>query len=110
MLNPGTVAGLRHALDGLERSTNPYGILRHNLWRSLVGFAAVLAPLAAIARAALGADEVVPLPGQPHLEAARNDGRGPLAPGLRYWPLGSPDGVTLWIALDAANAANGCLE
>jgi hypothetical protein len=110
VLEPATVAGLRRALDGIDRAPNPFGILRHNLWRSLGEFAAVLGPLAGIARSALGVDEVVLFQDNLIWKPPGTTDEVRWHQDFAYWPLGSPDGVTLWIALDEATPANGCLE
>lgn len=90
---------------------SPYGILKHNLWREQETVAQLLGDgwLAALAGGLLEVPEVVLFqdnlvwkpPGAGRIEWHQD---------YSYWPLDRPAGVTLWIALDDADAANGCLH
>jgi ectoine hydroxylase-related dioxygenase (phytanoyl-CoA dioxygenase family) len=115
LVDAATLAALRADLDGLhlrDPATNAYGILRHNLWRELPAFRALLlgGALAEVARSLLGAREVVffqdNLIWKPPGTSARLEWHQDFA----YWPLDRPDGLTLWLALDDADEANGCLR
>ncbi|MBW3664070.1 MAG: phytanoyl-CoA dioxygenase family protein [Actinobacteria bacterium] len=115
VLDDATVADLRAELDGFVPDAvpdGPYGVLRHDPWRRLPAFAAVLgaSSVAEAPRRVLGVDRVVLF--QDHVVWK--------PPGTReevrwhqdrsYWPLDAPLGVTLWIALDDADEDNGCLR
>lgn len=115
VLDDATVADLLLGLDAFVPDAvpdGPYGVLRHDPWRRLPAFAAVLAvgSVAEAARRVLGVDQVVLF--QDHVVWK--------PPGTReevrwhqdrsYWPLDAPLGVTLWIALDDADEDNGCLR
>jgi phytanoyl-CoA hydroxylase len=112
ILEAEAVEELRAALDralGADPTRNSYGILRHNLWRRSPGFAAALPR---IARAA------VSLAGRPLTLFQDNLVWKPPGTSDRiewhqdfaYWPLDAPNGVTLWVALDLVDAANGALR
>ena len=119
-LLPGLVraADLRALRDELARTfgdtaaDGPHGILRHNVWRLLPTFAALLTAggLARRLRALAG------LPGlrlfQDNLVWKTAGASAAIAwhQDYMYWPLDSPAGVTLWVALDDADPASGCLH
>ena len=100
------------AVFGKGTADGPHGILRHNPWRRLPVFAEVLGQghmarrlcqLIDSPRLRLFQDNLVWKP--PGVEtgiAWHQD--------YAYWPLAAPDGVTLWVALDDADADNGCLR
>lgn len=115
LVDAATLTALRADLEGLhlrDPATNAYGILRHNLWRDLPAFRALLlgGALAEVARALTGAQEIVffqdNLIWKPPGTRARLEWHQDYA----YWPLDRPDGLTLWLALDDADEANGCLR
>lgn len=105
---------LHRALDawpGRDAATGTYGILKNNVWREVPDVARLIddGALAAIACELLGAAEIVLFqdnlvwkpPGGARIEWHQD---------YSYWPLDRPAGVTLWIALDDADAANGCMH
>lgn len=114
LVSESTLAALRADLDALhlrDPATNAYGILRHNLWRDLPAFRALLlgGELAAVARSLTGAREVVFFQDNLIWKPPGTDARLEWHQDYAYWPLDRPDGLTLWLALDDADAENGCL-
>ncbi|MCO5171299.1 MAG: phytanoyl-CoA dioxygenase family protein [Planctomycetes bacterium] len=88
----------------------PHGAIRHDAWRREPALEAAVARVAAWARALLGVpavrlfqDHVICKPPGTPGEVAWHQDYG-------YWPLASPRGLTVWVALDDADEANGCLR
>jgi hypothetical protein len=108
---------LERLRDGLDRWTEqagppgPYGMLKHNVWREqgdvarLVGdgsLARVACRLLDLPQVVLFQDNLVwKPPGARRIEWHQD---------FSYWPLDAATGVTLWVALDDADVANGCLH
>lgn len=113
VLDPADVRALRAAVDGHARAAmqpGPYGLIYHNPWREVAILAHVLAErLAPLARHLLDVDAVVLFqdifiskpPGTDAVQWHQD---------YSYWPLDRPDGLTMWLALDHADASNGCLH
>lgn len=114
VLDAATRQRLCDALDGhlpLQAETSPYGVLRNNVRCELNSIAELvdLSELAAAASALIGSADVVLFqdnlvwksPGSRRIEWHQD---------FSYWPLDSPTGVTFWLALDDADAENGCLR
>jgi ectoine hydroxylase-related dioxygenase (phytanoyl-CoA dioxygenase family) len=111
-------AGVVRLLDalamhlGTPKATGQYGILRHNLWRSLEPLQELVGDgrLARLACEVLEEDEVVLF--QDHLIWKPPGTTEPIEwhQDFSYWPLARPAGVTLWLALDDADVANGCMS
>ena len=109
-----TIATLRDALSTWRRDApadNIYGILQHNIWQILPPFRDALleGTLGHIAAQLLGEpvtlfqDNIVwKTPGTTDRVQWHQD--------YAYWPLSSPRGLTLWLALDDADPDNGCLH
>lgn len=91
---------------------NDHGLLRHDLAGQLPAFGALLADgrLATAAASLLDLDEVRFF--QDNLVWKPPGTPGPVEwhQDYAYWPLDRPSGVTLWLAIDAADASNGALE
>ena len=114
VLDSATRRRLCDALDRhvpLQNETSPYGVLRNNIRCELTSVAELvdLGELAAAASALIGSADVVLFqdnlvwkpPGARRIEWHQD---------YSYWPLDSPTGVTFWLALDDADAENGCLH
>ena len=107
------VARLLATMDrlALDTSVSAYGRIVHDTWREAPLLARVLlrgAP-GCLARAALGARPVLfqdllvsKPPGTQEAVQWHQD--------YSYWPLASPRGLTMWVALDDADVGNGCLH
>lgn len=113
-LDDEALAAVRAACEQARASTyrSDYGLIKHDPWRELPAFERALraGPVGRVGRALLGVDEVVLFqdhlvwkpPGTP-AEVSWHQDRG-------YWPLEAPRGLTVWVALDDADAGNGCLS
>lgn len=114
LLDDVAVAALQAACAQARATTSPsdYGLIMHDAWRELPAFERALraGPVGRLGRALLGADEVVLF--QDHVvwkppatpaEVSWHQDRG-------YWPLEACRGLTVWVALDDADAGNGCLS
>lgn len=114
VLDDATVADLRAELDGFVPDAvpdGPYGVLRHDPWRHLPTFAAVLVGgVAEAARRVLAVDRVVLFQDHVVWKPPRTREEVRWHQDHSYWPLDAPLGVTLWIALDDADGTNGCLR
>jgi ectoine hydroxylase-related dioxygenase (phytanoyl-CoA dioxygenase family) len=99
--------------DGLgpDPGRNAYGVLRNNIWRQIPAYREFLldGDLPRAAAELLGEDVVV---FQDNLiwKPPRTEHQVRWHQDYSYWPLSSPRGVTLWLALDDADADNGCLH
>jgi hypothetical protein len=108
-------AGLEVWAGGLPPASvtaRGYGILRHNLWREVPAFHAVLAQggLARQAADLLGAAAVTLFQDNLIWKTPGTETGVQWHQDYAYWPLSAPAGVTLWLALDDADEANGCLH
>lgn len=105
---------LRDVLDGWpgrDAAAGPYGILKNNIWREVpyvlrliedAGLAAAACDLLQTREVVLFQDNLVWKPsGGARIEWHQD---------FSYWPLDHPRGVTLWIAVDDADATNGCMH
>jgi hypothetical protein len=90
---------------------NPYGVLRHNVWRELRAYRDELlgGELAEQVCALVGHDLVL---FQDNLiwKPPRTEHEVSWHQDYSYWPLSAPEGVTVWLALDGADVENGCLH
>ncbi len=115
VLTPADLARLHAAIAPLEASQaspNPYGTIVPELSRRVQACDAIVrrGALANLACELLAESEVLlfqdllvsKTPGTTREVRWHQD--------YSYWPLDEPAGVTFWIALDAADAANGCLR
>lgn len=114
LLDDREVARLRAALDahlpgGGARSD--YGVLRHDLAGQVPAFGALLADgrLGAAAARALGLPAVRFFQDNLVWKPPGTPGRVRWHQDYAYWPLDRPAGITLWLALDRADAGNGAL-
>ncbi|MBX3465983.1 MAG: phytanoyl-CoA dioxygenase family protein [Planctomycetes bacterium] len=112
VVDPAGLAALRAAADRVlaDAPAGPHGAIRHDAWRRDPAFLTALGPIAARARALLGApvvrlfqDHVISKPPGTTAEIAWHQDHG-------YWPLASSRGLTVWVALDDADEHNGCLR
>jgi len=89
----------------------PYGLLVHNVWKRLPAFRACVLEQGRFAVLADLLDGSLQL-FQDHVICKPPRASEPINwhQDFSYWPLAEPAGLTLWIALDAATADNGCLE
>lgn len=100
-------AAAERALVGVASSD--YGWIRHDPWRVEPALERALrAPAVAALARALGAprlfqDHVISKPPGAEAEVAWHQDHA-------YWPLASPRGATLWVALDDVDEDNGCLR
>lgn len=116
LLSGAEVAGLRATLERWlppsEAPHSDHGLLRHDLASQLPAFGALLSDgrLGAAAAALLDLDAVTFF--QDNLVWKTPGTRGAVQwhQDYAYWPLDRPAGVTLWLALDDADARNGALE
>lgn len=113
VLTAAALAELRAACDAALCATpGSYGLIIHNVWRRAHGFAHVLQTggVGALACELLAVDQIVCF--QDHLIAKPPGTAVALAwhQDYSYWPLDSPAGLTMWIALDDADRDNGCLR
>jgi hypothetical protein len=104
---------LRHAMDDSTLVAGPsgYGRIVHDPWRSSEVLRRHLlnGVLADLARSLLG---VTPVLFQDHL-VSKTPGTVDAVKwhqDYSYWPLDSPKGLTMWVALDDATLDNGCLH
>lgn len=112
VLDPFDVARILEQLSAIETGTpSAYGMIVHNTWLDVPAMEELLkGRLARIACACMGVAEVVlfqdlliaKMPGTQEDLAWHQD--------FAFWPLDSPYGLTMWIALDDADADNGCLR
>jgi len=97
---------------GPSPETNAYGILRNNVWTHVLPFEADLMAghLAQLAGELLNCEEVICF--QDNVICKVPGGLDPVEwhQDFSYWPLNSPDGITLWVALTDADLNNGCLK
>lgn len=94
-----------------DTQSSSYGILRHNVWRQIDAFAEIInaGELARLVRELLDAAEIVLF--QDNVICKPPGTTSPIQwhQDYSYWPLASPHGTTLWIALDEVCPANGCI-
>ena len=112
-LDAAAVSEVRALLDALHTHAGPsgYGQIVHDTWRHQPALAPYLleGPLAQLAATALGGEArlfqdhlVSKTPGTVDAVKWHQD--------YSYWPLDSPRGLTMWVALDPADVSNGCLH
>ena len=110
VLDERELAAARDAFDALVAGgvTGPYATIVHDAWRRSPALAALVPRLGARACAATGAPALVLF--HDHL-LWKPPGGEAMAwhQDYSYLPLDRPDGLTLWIALDDVDVANGCL-
>ena len=111
VLSADEVARLRAAADRLAPAAHPgpYGRIVHDPWRRDPAFAELAFARAAPAACAAAGPLVLfqdTLIVKPAGGAAAINWHQDYA----YWPLDRPAGLTMWIALDDADAGNGCLR
>lgn len=115
LLDEATVERLRgdlRARFGPDPAASGYGLLHNNLWREAPAFEALVRDggLARLVRDLRGADEVVYFQDNLVWKRPGATERVEWHQDYSYWPLSSPAGLTVWIALDEADAANGCMH
>lgn len=115
LVDPDTALRLSSLFREHERvgdAIGPYGILRHNAWREMEGFAELIASggLARPVCALLGVPRLTLF--QDNVICKPPGTRDPIAwhQDYSYWPLDSPGGATLWLALDGSTPESGCLH
>lgn len=113
LLSAEQVEALRQASDKPLRhraSPGAYGQIWHNPWPELPLLKkTIVETLAPAAARVLGADQVILF--QDHL-INKSPGTDAVQwhQDYSYWPLDSPAGLTLWVALEDADLDNGCLH
>lgn len=95
---------------GERPATNHYGVLRNDVWRQVPALAGALDEAAAFALALLDVDELVLFQDNVIYKPPGTTDRVEWHQDYAYWPLDRAGGTTLWIALDDADADNGCLH
>lgn len=114
ILDSDEIDALRRELlaNKAKLTENSFGVLHHNLWKSLPGFSALIhdGRLAAFARSLLGKAEVLFFQDNLVWKPPGTKTRLEWHQDFSYWPLSEPDGVTMWLALDDVDEANGCLS
>lgn len=112
LVAPGALAELRDAIDALCAGRRPgaHGHIVHDARRRSPALAAIIPAAAEVARACLGAAEVVLF--QDHVIAKPPGTAGAVEwhQDYVYWPLDAPSGVTMWLACDDADDDSGCLR
>lgn len=108
-LDAAALAAVRSACDDLVATATPtpHGIIVHDPWRRTAVLADLLPRLAATAVRLLGGIPVALF--QDVLIVKPPGGVDPIHwhQDSMYWPLAASAGITLWVALDAADEANG---
>jgi phytanoyl-CoA hydroxylase len=93
-----------------QSTPGPYGQICHNPWPQVRLLEDTIRNrLAAIAAASLQARDVT-LFQDVLIDKPPGSGAVQWHQDYSYWPLDSPRGITFWIALEDADAANGCLH
>jgi ectoine hydroxylase-related dioxygenase (phytanoyl-CoA dioxygenase family) len=112
VLEDDDLARLRAEHDALTagRAAGRHGTIVQDAWRKAPGFDALVRSRASDAAVAIAGAPLVLF--QDHLVAKPPGGSAEIRwhQDYAYWPLDAPTGVTMWIALDDADADNGCLH
>ena len=89
-----------------------YGIWRHNVWKELPCFheALLQSQIGSVAAALMNVDELLLFQDTVILKPSGIRHRVQWHQDYSYWPLDSPNGITIWIALDDTDKHNGCMS
>ncbi len=112
ILIPEQVNNLCAALESWHKE-NPdktdLGVLHNNIWKEIAVFEKILylGNLGSIAAHLMGSEEAIFFQDMLVWKHPQNPQKVEWHQDFSYWPLDRPKGVTIWIALDNANTANG---